>query len=55
MFNVLGQRVAMLRDEVAQAGTQTVEFDAGNQPSGVYFYRLRVGAESITKKMVLQK
>ena len=55
VFNVLGQRVAMLRDEVAHAGSQTVEFDAGNQPSGVYFYRLRVGAESITKKMVLQK
>ena len=55
VFNVLGQRVAMLRDEVAQSGSQTVEFDAGNQPSGVYFYRLRVGAESITKNMVLQK
>ncbi|MGB5105087.1 MAG: M6 family metalloprotease domain-containing protein [Candidatus Zixiibacteriota bacterium] len=55
VFNILGQRVALLRDEVSQAGSQTVEFDAGNQPSGVYFYRLRVGTESVTRKMVLSK
>ncbi len=55
VFNVLGQHVARLRDETAQAGTQTLEFDASALSSGVYFYRLQVGVESQNRKMVLSK
>ena len=55
IFNVLGQHITRLRDEVAQSGTQVFEFDAGGLSSGIYFYRLRVGSESATRKMILSK
>ncbi len=55
VFNVLGQRVARLREEVAQTGTQIFEFDASGLSSGVYFYRLQVGTESQNRKMILTK
>ncbi|MBI4546467.1 MAG: T9SS type A sorting domain-containing protein [Ignavibacteriae bacterium] len=41
ILNILGQVVATLADrEEFTAGTNEVEFVAGNLPSGVYFYRL---------------
>ncbi len=55
VINVLGQRIVRLRDETAHAGTQSFEFDASNLPSGIYLYRLQVGNDSQTKKMVLSK
>ncbi len=55
VFNVLGQHVARLREETAQPGTQSFEFDASALSSGVYFYRLQVGTESQNRKMVLSK
>lgn len=55
ILNILGQRVKALRAESAVPGEHTVEFDASELPSGVYFYRLRVGASSVTRKMVFSK
>jgi hypothetical protein len=55
VFNVLGQRVATLVNEVLPAGEHTVTFDASRQPSGIYFYRLTHSEGSETKKMVFLK
>ncbi len=55
VFNVLGQRVATLVNEVLPAGEHTVTFDASLQPSGIYFYRLTHNEGSETKKMVFLK
>jgi immune inhibitor A len=55
VFNVLGQRIVRLRSEIAQAGTQSFEFNAANLSSGVYLYRLSIGNDTQTKKMVLSK
>ena len=60
VFNLLGQRVARLYDGERQPGRFRVEWDGSNSAggrvsSGVYFYRLQVGKESQTKKMVLVK
>jgi hypothetical protein len=55
VFNIQGQRVASLVNAAQTAGTHTVTFDASNLASGVYLYRLQVGAQVITKKMTLLK
>lgn len=55
IFNVLGQVVETLVDEYLSAGTHQINFDASDQPSGVYFYRLSHSGGIDTKKMVLVK
>jgi hypothetical protein len=60
VFNILGQRVALLTDGVMQAGYYDVSWDgrsAGGAllSSGMYFYRLRSGSFEQTNKMVMVK
>ncbi len=55
VFNMLGKEVANLVNEVKAAGNYTVNFDAGNLPSGVYFYKLNNGSQVLTQKMMLIK
>lgn len=55
LFNVLGKEVALLVNEVKDAGTYIYEFNASSLPSGVYFYKLESGNFSDTKKMMLVK
>ena len=62
IFNLLGQDVATLIDEVKQPGAYTVTWNASNMPSGVYFYRTgltsTVGAPLLltnVRKMILVK
>lgn len=55
VFDVLGNKVATLVDEIKPAGIYEVEFDATNLTSGVYFYQIIVGEYISTKKMVVTK
>jgi hypothetical protein len=55
VFNILGQEVRTLVNETQQAGYRSVSFNAGNLPSGMYFYRLTAGSFNDVKKMVLLK
>ncbi|MCL4551047.1 MAG: T9SS type A sorting domain-containing protein [Bacteroidetes bacterium] len=55
VFDVLGREIQILADGVYEAGKYEVEFNATNLPSGVYFYNLTTGTNSITKKMLLMK
>jgi hypothetical protein len=55
IFNVLGQEVDVLVDRQMTAGRQTVEWDAANYASGLYFYRIQAGDFSETKKMLMLK
>ena len=55
VFDVLGREIATLVNEQLQPGTYEAEWDAGNYPSGVYFYKLITYNYTETKKMVLVK
>jgi hypothetical protein len=55
IYNVVGQEVATLVNEVQQAGLHHVKFDGMNLASGMYFYRLTAGDFVSVKKMVLLK
>ncbi len=56
IYNVLGQEVAVLIDEVRQAGNQKVTFDASRLASGIYLYRLASNnGFAKTMKMLLLK
>jgi len=60
VYNVLGQHVKTLVNEMQRAGNQSVTWDgtdnSGNSvASGVYFYKLRAGDFTDTKKMVMLK
>lgn len=53
VYNVMGQRVAVLANEVFQAGTHQVTFDASSLTSGMYLYQLETENFQQTKKMLL--
>ncbi|WKZ68912.1 MAG: T9SS type A sorting domain-containing protein [Melioribacteraceae bacterium] len=53
VYNILGQVVKTLVNELKTPGTYEVTFDASQLASGVYFYRLQSGSFMQTKKMVL--
>jgi hypothetical protein len=53
LFDILGQRVRVLVDDLQESGLHRVEFNASGLASGVYFYQLRAGSSVITKKLLL--
>ena len=55
VYNALGQTVATLVNGQMNAGRHTVNFNAANLPSGLYFYRLTAGDFTAIKKMILMK
>ncbi|MCK4427334.1 MAG: T9SS type A sorting domain-containing protein, partial [candidate division Zixibacteria bacterium] len=55
IYNLLGQKVATLVDEYQQAGQKTVNWEAKDLASGIYFYKLTSSGFTATKKMVLTK
>ena len=55
IFDLLGKEVVTLLNEYKKAGEYTVPFNGALLPSGIYFYQLRSGNFTETKKMVLVK
>jgi hypothetical protein len=55
VFDVLGREVATLVNEVKEAGSHTVDFDASKLASGMYIYTLTSGNFTATKKMMFLK
>lgn len=53
VFDVLGHKIETLVNITQIPGNYTISFDASNLPSGVYYYRLQFGQQSITQKMLL--
>ena len=55
VYNVMGQEVAILKEGEQEAGNYSVQFNAINFPSGVYFARLQANGVSLVRKLVLMK
>ena len=55
IFNILGQRVALVVNEEQEAGYHEAVFQNSTLGSGVYFYRLIAGRFADTKRMLLLK
>jgi hypothetical protein len=55
IYDVLGREVATLVNEQMNPGTYTVQWNASNLSSGVYFYRLHSGSFVQTMKLMLMK
>jgi hypothetical protein len=60
VFNILGQQVTTLMDGVYPAGDHQIVWDATDKSgrrvaTGIYLYRLKVGDEQKTKKMLFLK
>ncbi len=53
IYDILGNEISTLVNESKPPGIYEVDFNAGNLPSGVYFYRLQTGSFVETKKMIL--
>jgi hypothetical protein len=55
IYNIFGQEVSRLIDEREEPGVRSIEWDASNYPSGVYYYKLQAGNEVLCNKMILLK
>jgi hypothetical protein len=54
VYNVLGQVIQTLADEVQSAGNRTIEWNAGEYASGVYFYKLEAAGIEGTNRQFTQ-
>ena len=55
VYNSAGREVAVLANDVYEAGYHQVEFDGTELSSGLYFVNMQSGDISITHKMLLVK
>lgn len=55
VFDLLGQRLAILLDEHRPAGYHTIAFNGANFSSGIYFYRIQANHYIKVRKMLLTK
>lgn len=55
VFDPIGRERVRLVDAEQSAGSHTVWLDAAAWPSGVYYYRVEAGAQSVVKTMLLMK
>ncbi|MDI6766067.1 MAG: S8 family serine peptidase [Bacteroidota bacterium] len=53
VYDMLGQEMATLVNEVKKVGRYEVEFDGNNLASGIYYYRLISGSFIDVKKMIV--
>ncbi len=55
VYNLLGQKVTSILNKEMDSGSYDINFDASNLSAGIYFYTLRAGTFTSTKKMMLLK
>ncbi|MCK5052024.1 MAG: T9SS type A sorting domain-containing protein [Candidatus Cloacimonetes bacterium] len=52
IYNIKGQ---FIESHQFEAGQRNFQWDASNQASGVYFYKLQTESSTVNKKMLLLK
>jgi hypothetical protein len=55
IFDITGRKIETLISEKQSAGEHSIVWNAGDKPSGVYFYRIKAGEFSKTQKCLLLK
>ncbi len=55
VYDILGKEVKTLLNEYKEPGTYQLRFDAKDLPTGIYFYKIKSGNFSETKKMILAR
>ncbi len=55
VYNLVGEQVEELLNEVKDAGIHTIDFDGSNLNSGIYIYKIESGDFVQTRKMTLIK
>ena len=55
VYDALGKEITILVNKNLQPGSYEADWDASNYPSGVYFYTLKAGNFTESKKMILLK
>jgi hypothetical protein len=53
VFDIMGQRVALLVNEMQDPGFHEVQFEREGLASGLYLYRIKAGNFTETKKLIL--
>jgi len=54
-YDIVGNQVGTILNQIVPAGTQSVTWNAKDRPSGVYFIRMESGAFVRTQKVILLK
>ena len=54
-IDILGREVGVLLNAYQDAGVHEVKWDAGGLSNGVYYYQIKSGSDSETKRMVFVK
>jgi hypothetical protein len=55
LYNIIGEEVATIVNEIKSAGNYQTNFNAANLTSGIYFYKINAEGFSEAKKMILLK
>ena len=55
VYDLQGREMAVLIDCQMPAGKHQISWNAGDLPSGIYYYTIQVGGNIETRKMLLVK
>jgi len=55
IYSILGEKIVSLVNKFQEAGYHRIEWDASEQPAGMYLYQLKCNGQKQTRKMLLLK
>lgn len=52
--NLVGQKVIDIKKGIVNSGAHTITIDGSNLKSGIYFYTVKAGVNTVTRKMIVE-